>query len=81
MTDSVTDERPGAAGDSAEFDNPGGDARMEALRADAVRLEAVVIFDSYLPEALRRALDYAGDDGFVAPRNVSTSLRDLPFTH
>ena len=30
------------------------------------RLEASIIFDSYLPDALRRALDYAGDDGFVA---------------
>lgn len=29
-------------------------------------MEAAVIFDSHLPEALRRALDYAGDDGFVA---------------
>ena len=29
-------------------------------------MEAAVIFDSYLPDALRRALDYAGDDGFVA---------------
>ncbi|MCH9005845.1 MAG: hypothetical protein IH838_11210 [Proteobacteria bacterium] len=29
-------------------------------------MEAVIFFDSYLPEALRRALEYAGDDGFVA---------------
>ena len=29
-------------------------------------MEASIIFDSYLPDALRRALDYAGDDGFVA---------------
>ena len=29
-------------------------------------MEAVIIFDSYLPKALRRALQYAGDDGFVA---------------
>ena len=56
----------GFPADSAEFDNPGGDVRMEALRADDVRMEAAVIFDSYLPDALRRALDYAGDDGFVA---------------
>ena len=39
---------------------------MEAPHADDVRMEAAVIFDSYLPDALRRALDYAGDDGFVA---------------
>ena len=30
------------------------------------KMEAVIFFDSYLPEALRRALEYAGDDGFVA---------------
>jgi hypothetical protein len=29
-------------------------------------MEATIIFDSYLPEALRQARDYAGDDGFVA---------------
>ncbi len=29
-------------------------------------MEAEVFYDSYLPDALRRALDYAGDDGFVA---------------
>ena len=29
-------------------------------------MEAAIFFDSYLPDALRRALDYAGDDGFVA---------------
>ena len=29
-------------------------------------MEAAIFYDSYLPEALRRALDYAGDDGFVA---------------
>ena len=29
-------------------------------------MEAAVFFDSYLPDALRRALEYAGDEGFVA---------------
>ena len=29
-------------------------------------MEAAIIFESILPNALRRALDYAGDDGFVA---------------
>ena len=29
-------------------------------------MEATIVFDSYLPDALRRALDYAGQDGFVA---------------
>ena len=31
-----------------------------------VKMEAAMIYDSYLPEALRRAVEYAGDDGFVA---------------
>lgn len=30
------------------------------------RMEAAVIFDTHLPDALQRALEYAGDDGFVA---------------
>jgi hypothetical protein len=29
-------------------------------------MEAEIIFDSHVPRALRRALEYAGDDGFVA---------------
>ncbi len=29
-------------------------------------MEAEIIFESHLPNALRRALEYAGDDGFVA---------------
>lgn len=29
-------------------------------------MEATIIYDSYLPDALRRALEYAGEDGFVA---------------
>ena len=33
---------------------------------DDTRMEATLVFDSYLPDALRRALDYAGEDGFVA---------------
>jgi len=31
-----------------------------------VETEAAFFFDSHLPNALRRALEYAGDDGFVA---------------
>ncbi len=31
-----------------------------------IEMEAAIIFDSHVPNALRRALDYAGDDGFVA---------------
>ncbi len=31
-----------------------------------IKMEAAIFFDSYLPAALRRALDYAGRDGFVA---------------
>ena len=30
------------------------------------RVEAAIIYESHLPDALRRALIYAGDDGFVA---------------
>ena len=31
-----------------------------------MKMEAAIFYDSYLPDALRRALEYAGDDGFVA---------------
>jgi len=31
-----------------------------------LKMEADIVFDSHVPNALRRALDYAGDDGFVA---------------
>ena len=31
-----------------------------------MKMEAAMFFDSYLPDALRRALEYAGDEGFVA---------------
>ena len=31
-----------------------------------MKMEAAIFFDSYLPEALRRALAYAGDEGYVA---------------
>ena len=31
-----------------------------------IKMEAAIIYGSYLPDALRQALDYAGDDGFVA---------------
>ena len=31
-----------------------------------VEMEAEIFFDSHIPTALRRALQYAGDDGFVA---------------
>jgi len=30
------------------------------------KMEAAIFYNSYLPEALRQALNYAGDDGFVA---------------
>jgi hypothetical protein len=33
---------------------------------DDIRMEAAVIFEPHLPNALRRALEYAGEDGFVA---------------
>ena len=31
-----------------------------------MKMEAAIFFDSYLPDALRRAVEYAGDDGYVA---------------
>jgi hypothetical protein len=31
-----------------------------------IKMEAEIIFESHVPNALRRALEYAGDDGFVA---------------
>ncbi len=31
-----------------------------------IKMEAAIIFESHLPNALRRALEYAGADGFVA---------------
>jgi hypothetical protein len=31
-----------------------------------IRMEAQIFFDSHVPNALRRALEYAGEDGFVA---------------
>jgi len=31
-----------------------------------IKMEAAIIFESFLPNALRRALQHAGDDGFVA---------------
>ena len=39
---------------------------MEGANLDDSRMEAAIIFASYLPDALQRALEYAGDDGFVA---------------
>ncbi len=40
--------------------------RTEDPNVDDIRMEAAIIFESYLPDALRRALEYAGDNGFVA---------------
>lgn len=31
-----------------------------------MKMEAAIFYDSYLPDALRRALEYAGEEGFVA---------------
>ncbi len=31
-----------------------------------IKMEAAIIFEPHMPDALRRALEYAGDDGFVA---------------
>lgn len=43
-------------------------------------MEAAVIFDTHLPDALQRALEYAGDDGFVASMPQLLHARaDAPF--
>ena len=34
--------------------------------APEIRMQAAIFFEPHIPTALRRALDYAGDDGFVA---------------
>lgn len=39
---------------------------LKESQADHVEMEAAIIFDSHLPDALGRALDYAGEAGFVA---------------
>ena len=39
---------------------------MRDNRMKGTEMEAAIFFDSHLPNALRRALEYAGDDGFVA---------------
>ena len=31
-----------------------------------IKMEAAIIFETHLPDALKRALEYAGEDGFVA---------------
>jgi hypothetical protein len=40
--------------------------QKDDIQMDDINMEAEIIFDSHLPNALRRALEYAGDDGFVA---------------
>ena len=39
---------------------------MRDNRMKGIAMEAAIFFDSHLPNALRQALEYAGDDGFVA---------------
>lgn len=39
---------------------------MRDNKMEEIKMEAETFFDSHLPNALRRALSYAGDDGFVA---------------
>ena len=36
------------------------------MNSTDVKMEAEIFYDSHLPDALQRALEYAGDDGFVA---------------
>ncbi len=39
---------------------------MTTSNSEDIKMEASIIFDSHVPNALRRALEYAGTDGFVA---------------
>jgi len=39
---------------------------MEAIKMKDIDMEAAIIYESHLPNALRRAQIHAGDDGFVA---------------
>ena len=39
---------------------------MDDIEMEDIKMEAAIFFDSHVPNALRRALEYAGDDGFVA---------------
>ncbi len=36
------------------------------MNSNDIKMEAEIFFDSYLPDALRQALEYAGENGFVA---------------
>ena len=42
------------------------DIKREDINMNNVKMEAEIIFESHLPDALRQALEYAGADGFVA---------------
>jgi len=42
------------------------DIKMENIQMKDTKMEAAIIFETHLPDALRRALEFAGDDGFVA---------------
>jgi hypothetical protein len=39
---------------------------LSAAKTGKTHMEAAIFFDSYLPDALRRACEYARDDGYVA---------------
>jgi hypothetical protein len=41
-------------------------AAGEISKAADIKMQARIIFEPHIPTALRRALQYAGDDGFVA---------------
>ncbi len=41
-------------------------AASDVNKTAAIKMQAAIFFEPHIPTALRRALDYAGDDGFVA---------------
>jgi len=52
------------------------------IKLKDTKMEAAIIFESHLPDALRRTLEYAGDDGFLAsmPQVVVFTGRMQPLT-
>ncbi len=38
----------------------------EVIKSTDIKMQAAIIFEPHIPTALRRALHYAGDGGFVA---------------
>ncbi len=46
--------------------NSNNQFKMDDIDMKDTNMEATIFFETHLPDALRRALEYAGEDGFVA---------------